>query len=89
MDNLSAMEVFARIQHVGGPTRLIDVTMNPYIAAWLATQPSESESEPESDARLFAIAVARPSNEDRSTAEDKTFRLDETGGGGGLLSGTN
>lgn len=77
MDNLSALEVFARIQHVGGPTRLIDVTMNPYIAAWFATQRSDWDAE---DARLFAIAVPSTATGDKSPSKYETFKLDEMGG---------
>ena len=53
-DGLSALETFARIQHAGGPTRLLDVTKNPFIAAWFAV-----EEDPQTDAndgRLIAFA---------------------------------
>jgi hypothetical protein len=36
LDGISALELFARMQHVGVPTRLIDVSFNPLIAAWFA-----------------------------------------------------
>lgn len=54
-DGVSALETFARIQHFGGPTRLIDVTFNPFIAAWFAV---ESASDDNADARLFAFATS-------------------------------
>jgi hypothetical protein len=51
---MPALEIFARIQHFGGPTRLLDATRNPYIAAWFAVQKGEDEK----DGRLFALATA-------------------------------
>lgn len=54
-DGVSAMETFARIQHAGGPTRLLDVTKNPFIGAWFAVE--ESEKEEYSDGRLIAFAT--------------------------------
>ena len=38
LDNLPTLEVLAHIQHYGGPTRLLDVTANPLIAAWFAVE---------------------------------------------------
>jgi hypothetical protein len=54
-DGLSALETFARIQHAGGITRMLDVTFNPYIAAWFATE-SSAETDHE-DSRLVAFAT--------------------------------
>ncbi len=53
---LTAMETIARLQHQGAPTRLLDVTRNPYIAAWFAVEASDEHDE--SDARLFALGTA-------------------------------
>ena len=53
-DDLSALEIFARLQHVGGPTRLIDVTANPLIGAWFAVE--DVNDHDLHDARLFAFA---------------------------------
>lgn len=53
LGNMPALEVFARIQHFGGPTRLIDATRNPYIAAWFAVEESDNDN----DGRLFALAT--------------------------------
>jgi hypothetical protein len=38
LDGLSALEIMAHVQHYGGPTRLLDVTENPLIAAWFAVE---------------------------------------------------
>lgn len=54
-DDMSALELFARVQHVGGPTRLIDVTRNPYIGAWFAVESDQTTDA--KDARLFALGV--------------------------------
>lgn len=52
-DHLPALEIFAHLQHFGGPTRLLDVTYNPMIALWFATE-SRPKDDGE-DARLFAF----------------------------------
>lgn len=36
LDGVPALPLFAHMQHVGVPTRLIDVTLNPLIAGWFA-----------------------------------------------------
>lgn len=76
-DHLSALETFARIQHAGGPTRLIDVTMNPYIAAWFAVEFDDREEE--SDARLFALATRPVARSGKPPAPDSILQLDEVG----------
>jgi hypothetical protein len=73
LDDLSALEIFARVQHAGGPTRLIDVTQNPYVAAWFAVE-EHPETEDE-DARLLAFAT-RPIAKDGDEAPDSLVRLD-------------
>ncbi|WP_313600906.1 FRG domain-containing protein, partial [Aeromicrobium phoceense] len=54
MSDTSALELFARLQHQGGPSRLLDVTRNPLIAAWFAVEAGTAD---DSDARLFALAT--------------------------------
>lgn len=77
LDGLTALEIFARIQHRGGPTRLIDVTRNPYIGAWFAVEHSEAHDA--SPARLFAVAMS-PVMKNGESAPDNLIRLDESGG---------
>lgn len=36
LDGIPALQLFAQMQHVGIPTRLLDVTFNPLIAGWFA-----------------------------------------------------
>lgn len=58
LDHLSALEILAHIQHYGGPTRLLDVTRNPLIAAWFAVEQQFAEDgskKPPTDARMFCF----------------------------------
>ncbi|SMH47172.1 FRG domain-containing protein [Rathayibacter oskolensis] len=77
LDGLPALEIFARLQHHAGPTRFIDITRNPYIAAWFAVEASEAYDT--TPARLFGIAVA-PAVADGDKAPDDAIRLDDAGG---------
>lgn len=55
LDGVPALQLFAHMQHVGVPTRLLDATLNPLIAAWFAvdaTSPAHDQ-----DGRLFAFTV--------------------------------
>lgn len=59
-DNLPTLELLAHLQHFGGPTRLIDVSMNPLVSLWFAVEPkykSNGTSRDETDGRLFAFTV--------------------------------
>ena len=69
-DGSSALETFARIQHAGGPTRFLDVTKNPFIAAWFAVE--QHENDDSADGRLLAFAttpVLRATDPQRPGAE--------------------
>ncbi|WP_375482452.1 FRG domain-containing protein [uncultured Jatrophihabitans sp.] len=60
-DNLSALEILAHIQHYGGPTRLLDVTYNPFVALWFSVERKYDENgvpRPDVDGRLFAFDVS-------------------------------
>jgi FRG domain-containing protein len=50
---LAAMEVLARLQHYGVPTRMIDFTFSPITALWFAVQDPAPV-----DGRVFAIDIA-------------------------------
>lgn len=52
-DHMPALELFAHIQHYGGPTRMLDVTFNPMIALWFAVE--EHRDDDIVDGRLFAF----------------------------------
>ncbi|MCD6495507.1 FRG domain-containing protein [Candidatus Bipolaricaulota bacterium] len=59
---MSILNQLATLQHYGAPTRLIDVTFNPWIGAWFAVEQkwnNGDELHAASDARLFAIDVTR------------------------------
>ncbi|GAB3580308.1 FRG domain-containing protein [Leifsonia lichenia] len=71
-DSLAALEILARVQHHGGPTRLIDFSFNPYIAAWFATASANS-----TDGRLFALATHGPAQ----NSSEPQVMLDEEWGG--------
>jgi len=48
----SALKFFADLQHYGAPTRLLDATLDPEIAAWFAIE--ESPMHDEKDGRMIA-----------------------------------
>ena len=72
-DGMSALETLARIQHEGGLTRLLDVTNNPYIAAWFAVESDDYEQE---DGRIIAFATSPVSSSD-DPIEDSPVTLNE------------
>jgi hypothetical protein len=73
-DSQGSLEILARIQHHGGPTRLIDFSFNPYIAAWFATAQVINDGV---SGRLFALATHGP----RPDASEPQIMLDEVWGG--------
>lgn len=59
-DNLPALELMAHLQHFGGPTRLIDVSLNPLVALWFAVEQkydASGQARAATDGRLFAFTV--------------------------------
>lgn len=53
LDGIPALQLFARMQHVGVPTRLLDVTFNPLIATWFAV--ASDRHNDEEPARLLVF----------------------------------
>lgn len=76
-DGMSALETLARIQHEGGITRLLDVTKNPYIAAWFAIGSVDDLAQ---DGRLIAFATTPVTKADKKI-DDKGIELDVFWGG--------
>ncbi len=58
-DNVPALEIFAQSQHLGGKSRLLDVTLNPYVALWFAAEEKnpDLDNSNSADGRLFAFDV--------------------------------
>ena len=60
LGRLSILNQLAALQHYGAPTRLIDVTFNPWIGVWFAVEPKWVNGDlkyEDVDARLFAVDV--------------------------------
>jgi hypothetical protein len=76
-DDVNALELFARLQHHGAPTRLIDVTRNPYIAAWFAVERHDEHDG--HDARLFAVSTAPVLRPDDDDDPETNVQLDDVG----------
>jgi hypothetical protein len=54
LDGIPALQLFAQMQHVGVPTRLLDVSFNPLIATWFAVaRDGKTEG---ADARLLVFS---------------------------------
>lgn len=76
---LSVLNQLSVLQHYGAPTRLIDITFNPWIALWFATAERYKNGEEEelTDARLFAFDVTNRminTNDKLKEWEDFYFR---------------
>lgn len=54
LDGIPALQLFAQMQHVGVPTRLLDVSFNPLIAAWFAV--ARDGKTDDEDARLLVFS---------------------------------
>ncbi|MEZ2391753.1 FRG domain-containing protein [bacterium RCC_150] len=76
-EDLGAMSTFARLQHFGAPTRLLDVSRNPLIAAWFATE--ESAETEDNDCRIFALATGTlPGTDLEMSTQALSSRVDST-----------
>lgn len=73
-DGMSALETFARVQHAGGHTRLLDVTKNPYIAAWFAVEADDDTDDV--DGRVIAFATTPVAKEGKPEIPDPVVQLD-------------
>lgn len=62
---LSVMNQLAMLQHFGAPTRLIDITFNPWIGLWFAVRERRVERAAPCDVRLFAFDVTNRLINDR------------------------
>ncbi|WP_394525620.1 FRG domain-containing protein [Paenarthrobacter nicotinovorans] len=69
-EDLGALSTFARLQHFGAPTRLLDVSRNPLIAAWFAT--AQDEETEDLDCRLFALATGTLPSDDLQRSRQRT-----------------
>ncbi|GAA3754353.1 hypothetical protein GCM10022240_04130 [Microbacterium kribbense] len=58
LDGVPALQLFAQMQHVGVPTRLLDVTFNPLIAAWFAV--AHDDNADRRPGRLLAFTMKEP-----------------------------
>jgi hypothetical protein len=56
---LTTVDLFARLQHHGVPTRLVDFTTDPYVALYFA-----AVEHPDADGRLFAAAARSQVNDE-------------------------
>src|ERR1035437_10194115 len=71
-DNMTALELMAHIQHYGGPTRLLDVSLNPFVALWFAVEQNYDAGRPiaDTDGRLLIFDIT-----------DRQIELDDIWGG--------
>lgn len=76
-EDASALSTFARLQHFGAPTRFLDVSRNPLIAAWFATEKHSNTDIEDYDCRLFALAATRVAANPEQHKEDmRVSRID-------------
>lgn len=61
VSDITYLQLLAQLQHYGAPTRLIDVSLNPYVAVWMAVEFQGSHLDGE-DGRLFAFHTSDDSS---------------------------
>ena len=57
LDNLSDLEIMAKLQHQGCATGLIDFTESPLVALWFACQPAQTRDGKDADGKIFAVPL--------------------------------
>jgi FRG domain protein len=72
VSDITYLQLLAQLQHYGAPTRLIDVSLNPYVAVWMAVERQGGVLDDE-DGRLFAFVVSDGSISD---ARDNPLPMD-------------
>ncbi len=75
---LPILSQLAALRHYGAPTRLIDITFNPWIGAWFAVEQKWHNTDnvhENEDARLFAIDVTGRLINERDSYRDWEDRL--------------
>jgi hypothetical protein len=82
MNDMSAVEIFARLQHYGAPTRLIDVSRNPLIAAWFAVEAGPSDDQ---DGRLIALATGSVPRDPAARVPSLSLSANELSSTGGPI----
>ncbi|TFD27756.1 FRG domain-containing protein [Cryobacterium lyxosi] len=78
LDEMHSLELLARLQHYGAPTRLLDVTRNPYVAAWFACEADPDQDE--EDARLLVLAtrpIPKKGEEERVSEADTRVKISD------------
>lgn len=55
-DQMPYLELLANLQHFRGPTRMLDVSLNPLVALWFAVEEQHGELD-DADGRIFAFDV--------------------------------
>lgn len=72
VSDITYLQLLAQLQHYGAPTRLIDVSLNPYVAVWMAVERQGGVLDDE-DGRLFAFVASDGSISD---ARDNPLPMD-------------
>lgn len=77
--HMPVLELFANLQHFGGPTRLLDVTFDPLVALWFATE--ERSDGTSHDGRLFGFDVTGVRQLDLGTGKADSLPWEQAGSG--------
>lgn len=58
-DDQTRFDTLVKMQHYGFPTRLLDITRNPLVALYFASQQSHTENLKEDDGKVEAIFISK------------------------------